>query len=107
MKVQVTEAITIGYGGKYHHTGATFEIDPAHLPQISHLVAVLDVLEEEEQEPTPASETATEGTAEPQEGQLEKDPSELTVTELKEELDRRGIEYPKKALKDDLIHLIK
>ena len=107
MKVQVTAALTIGYGGKYHTAGATFEIDPADLPQISHLVAVLDADEVEEQEPTPDDETATEDTEKHQEGHPVMDPSELTVSELKEELDRRGIEYPKKALKDDLIRLIR
>ena len=90
MKVKVTADLTIGYGGVYHAPGSEFEIREKDLPQIGALVAVIDA-----QHP--------EG-----EAGIADEPSipELTVAQLKATLDDLGIEYPKRAKRDELIALL-
>lgn len=107
MKVKVTADLTIGYGGAYHGKGSEFEIDAKDLPPIGALVAVIDAQDPETEEPDQEDQSAAEDLeeAEADGAELTYIP-ELTVAKLKETLDGLGIEYPKRAKRDDLIALL-
>jgi hypothetical protein len=97
MKVKVTAELTIGYGGAYHAPGSEFEIEAKDLPQIGALVAVIDAQDLD------AAQGHPEG--EPDGAELTYIP-ELTIAQLKATLDDLGIEYPKRAKRDELIALL-
>lgn len=107
MKVRVTADLTIGYGGAYHAPGSEFEIEAKDLPQIGALVAVIDAQDPDGGEYPPQAQDAAQGSAEPQEGIAdEASIPELTVAQLKATLDDLGIDYPKRAKRDELIALL-
>ena len=97
MKVKVTAELTIGYGGTYHAPGSVFEIEAKDLPQIGALVAIIDAQDQD------ATQGHPEG--EPDGAELTYIP-ELTIAQLKATLDDLGIEYPKRAKRDELIALL-
>ena len=107
MKVKVTAELTIGYGGAYHAPGSEFEIEAKDLPQIGALVAVIDAQDPARGEYPPQDQDAAQGHPEGEEGTAD-EPSipELTVAQLKETLDDLGIEYPRRAKRDELIALL-
>lgn len=88
MRVKVTASLTIGYGGEYHGKGAEFSVLPDDLLQLAGLVEVTEEVEEPEADET------------------EEDADEMTVAQLKASLDGLGIEYPKRAKRDELIALL-
>ena len=107
MKVRVTADLTIGYGGAYHAPGSEFEIEAKDLPQIGALVAVIDAQDPDGGEYPQEAQDAAQGSAEPQEGITdEASIPELTVAQLKATLDDLGIDYPKRAKRDELIALL-
>lgn len=92
MKVKVIEDITVSYKDGMHKKGDVFELAKGHYAEISKFVEVVEEDQAEEQEAT--SEETT------------KAPEDMNITELKEELDKRGVEYLKSAKKDELIALL-
>ena len=107
MKVKVIAELTIGYGGAYHAPGSEFEIEAKDLPQIGALVAVIDAQDPETEEPGQGAQDAAERQEDDETdgAELTYIP-ELTVAQLKETLDDLGIEYPKRAKRDELIALL-
>lgn len=107
MKVRVTADLTIGFGGAYHAPGSEFEIEAKDLPQIGALVAVIDA-----QDPPEGKYPVEDQDAAQSHAGAETDDSapasipELTVAQLKATLDELGIEYPKRAKRDELIALL-
>lgn len=85
MILKVTGDVTIRYEKKEYRKGAEFEADKATYERIQDLVEV--VSEESADAENPADENDSKG---------------LTIAEIKEILDRQGIEYDPKAKKADL-----
>ena len=107
MRVKVTAELTIGYGGAYHAPGSEFEIEAKDLPQIGALVAVIDAQDPARGEYPPQDQDAAQGHQESEDGTAD-EPSipELTVAQLKETIYDLGIDYPKRAKRDELIALL-